>query len=46
MIMATTPLLPEMMRAVQVTKYNAPDETKTVPVPVPGPRDLIVLLVK
>ena len=40
--MAAAPTLPERMRAVQVTEYNAPYETRTVPVPAPGPRDLIV----
>ncbi|KAI0535882.1 GroES-like protein [Xylaria digitata] len=41
--MATsTTSLPLEMRALQVTKFNAPYELRTIPVPTPGPQDLLV----
>ncbi|KAI1780335.1 GroES-like protein [Hypoxylon cercidicola] len=43
--MATTPPpppLPDKMRAVQITAFNAPYEINTVPVPTVGPHDLLV----
>ncbi|KAI1740607.1 GroES-like protein [Xylaria scruposa] len=41
MAMSTTPL-PAEMRALQVTKFNAPYELRSIPVPKPGPHDLLV----
>ncbi|KAI0203156.1 GroES-like protein [Astrocystis sublimbata] len=41
--MATSPeALPSEMRALRVTKFNAPYELCTIPVPKPGPHDLLV----
>ncbi|KAI0485524.1 GroES-like protein [Xylaria cf. heliscus] len=34
--------LPSEMRALQVTAFNAPYELRTIPVPNPGPHDLLV----
>lgn len=34
--------LPSEMRALQVTQFNAPYELRTIPVPTPGPHDLLV----
>ncbi|KAI1179589.1 GroES-like protein [Nemania sp. FL0916] len=34
--------LPREMQALQITKYNAPYSLRTVPVPKPGPHDLLV----
>ncbi|KAI1354240.1 GroES-like protein [Xylaria sp. FL0043] len=38
----TTTSLPSEMRALQVTQFNAPYELRTIPVPEPGPYDLLV----
>ncbi|KAI1819178.1 GroES-like protein [Xylaria intraflava] len=41
--MATYPAsAPSEMRALQITKLNAPYEIRTIPVPKPGPHDLLV----
>ncbi|TGJ87322.1 hypothetical protein E0Z10_g1456 [Xylaria hypoxylon] len=41
--MATsTASLPSEMRALQVTEFNSPYELRTIPVPKPGPHDLLV----
>lgn len=41
--MATsTSTLPSEMRALQITEFNAPYELRTIPVPEPGPYDLLV----
>ncbi|GAW15808.1 hypothetical protein ANO14919_052300 [Xylariales sp. No.14919] len=34
--------LPSEMRALQLTKFNAPYKLRTIPVPKPGPHDLLV----
>ncbi|KAJ2981280.1 hypothetical protein NUW58_g6725 [Xylaria curta] len=34
--------VPLEMRALQVTEFNAPYELRTIPVPKPGPHDLLV----
>ncbi|KAI1296340.1 GroES-like protein [Xylaria venustula] len=38
----STPSIPSKMRALQVVKFNAPYEIRTIPVPEPGPHDLLV----
>ncbi|KAI1328548.1 GroES-like protein [Xylariaceae sp. FL0255] len=40
--MAALSALPSEMRALQVVKFNAPYELRTIPVPKPGPHDLLV----
>ncbi|KAI0911040.1 GroES-like protein [Ustulina deusta] len=39
---APTTSVPSAMRALQITQFNAPYELRTIPVPEPGPHDLLV----